>query len=341
MLSWAFCLLVPPWAKFFPSRWFLPAYVSSSWQSRSVPPERFDQYMARANAAYYAQHVFGRDFTTAPEISQVFGELLGCWAKVVWQMLGAPANIVFAEAGPGRGVLMADALRAWATPNVHFIETSPTLRAEQVKRVPHATWHTSLSSVPPGPLILIGNEFLDALPVRQFVRRADGWVERYVENGAYIEVPSDYSLPDDPIGSVREVNEAAIGFCTELSARDGIGLFIDYGPTESAPGESVQAIKNGVYADPLLRPGEADITAHVDFARIKRAIHAKGPVKQNHFLTALGLYQRSDFLAQKHPDRALDLRLSVQRLTAPEAMGSLFKVLAVCPRHLPPLPGFV
>ena len=305
-----------------------------------MPPERFDHFMARANATYYAQHIFGQDFTTAPEISQVFGELLGCWAKVVWQMLGAPADVIFAEAGPGRGVLMADALRAWATPNVHFIEASPKLRAEQAKRVPHAAWHASLSSIPAGPLILIGNEFLDALPVRQFVRRASGWVERYVENGAYVEIPADYQLPDDPPGSVREVNEAAISFCRELSARDGIGLFIDYGPAESAAGESVQAIRNGVYADPLSYPGEADITAHVDFARIKRTVHAQGPVKQNQFLSALGLYQRSDFLAQKHPEKALDLRLSVQRLTAPEAMGSLFKVLAVCPDHLPTLPGF-
>ncbi|MDE1906788.1 MAG: SAM-dependent methyltransferase, partial [Rhodospirillales bacterium] len=269
------------------------------------------------------------------------GELLGCWAKVVWQMLGEPADIIFAEAGPGRGVLMADALRAWAVPNVHFIETSPRLKAEQAKRVPHAAWHNSLSSLPSGPLILIANEFLDALPVRQFIRRDAGWVERYVENGAYLEIPSDYRLPDDPIGSVREVNEDAINFCKELATRGGVGLFIDYGPSESAAGESVQAIRDGVYADPLLHPGEADITAHVDFASIKRAVHAQGPVKQNHFLTALGLYQRSDFLAQKHPERTLDLRLSVQRLTAPEAMGSLFKVLVVCPSHLPPLPGFV
>ncbi len=165
-------------------------------------------------------------------------------------------------------------------------------------------------------------------------------MERYVENGAYVEIPSDYPLPDDPLGSVREVNEAALNFCTELAARNAVGLFIDYGPAESGAGESVQAIREGAYADPLSHPGEADITAHVDFSAIKRTVHAQGPIKQNYFLTALGLYQRSDFLAQRHPEKALDLRLSVQRLTAPEAMGSLFKVLAVCPDHLPPLPGF-
>lgn len=297
--------------------------------------------MARANAAYYANVPFGQDFTTAPEITQVFGEVLGAWAKIVWQILGAPENIILAEAGPGRGVLMADALRVWPMKNVHFIETSPKLRALQKQNVPHAHWHESLASLPDGPMILLANEFLDALPVRQFIRRETGWMERFVEDQHYVELPTDDQLPDDPVGSVREVNEAALDFCKNLAARQAVGLFIDYGPAQSAPGESVQALRNGTYADPLASPGAADLTAHVDFAAIKRIVHAQGPVKQNYFLTALGLYQRSDKLAQHHPEKALDLRLSVQRLTAPEAMGSLFKALAVCPPNLPPLPGFV
>lgn len=296
--------------------------------------------MARANAAYYAQRQFGQDFVTAPEITQVFGELLGAWAKAVWQMLGAPEDIILAEAGPGRGVLMADALRAWPAPNVHFIETSPSLRSEQKKHVPHAHWHDSIDTIPDGPMILLANEFLDALPVRQFIRRETGWMERFVENQAYIEQPTPYNLPNDPVGSVREVNEPTLEFCKKISARNAIGLFIDYGPANSAAGESVQAICNGSYANPLIALGEADLTAHVDFSAIKRSVHTQGPVKQNYFLTALGLYQRSDQLAQRHPDKALDLRLSVQRLTAPEAMGSLFKVLAVCPSDFPLLPGF-
>jgi SAM-dependent MidA family methyltransferase len=197
-----------------------------------------------------------------------------------------------------------------------------------------------LAQLPDGPVILLANEFLDALPVRQFIRREAGWMERYVENGTYVELPADYDLPDDPPGAVREVNEPALAFCKALAARGGIGLFIDYGPMDSAPGESVQAIREGKYADPLAAPGEADLTAHVDFAAIARAVHTQGPVKQNAFLTALGLYQRSDILAQKHPHKAEDLKLAVQRLTAPEAMGSLFKVLAVCPENLPTLPGF-
>ncbi len=302
--------------------------------------ERFDHFMARANAAYYAAKNPFADFVTGPELTQVFGELLGAWAKVVWQGMGAPENILLVEAGPGRGVLMADALRAWDAPSVHFIETSPRLRAEQASRVPRAIWHDSLDTLPPGPMILLGNEFLDALPVRQFVRRAAGWMERYVDNSVYIEQPTDYPLPDDPLDSVREVSEAALGFCRQLAAREGVGLFIDYGPMQSAAGESVQAIKDGAYADPLATPGEADLTAHVDFAAIARAVNAQGPVKQNAFLTSLGLYQRSDVLARRHPEKAIDLKLAVQRLTAPEAMGSLFKVLAICPPGTPTLPGF-
>ena len=305
-----------------------------------MQPERFDHFMARANAAYYATHDFSRDFVTAPELTQVFGELLGAWAKTVWTMLGSPENIILAEAGPGRGVLMAGALRVWPTPNVHFLDTSPRLRAEQASRVPHATWHESLATLPPGPLILLANEFLDALPVRQFIRRETGWMERHVQNSAYVELPANYPLPDDPEGSVREINEAALDFCTTLAARNAIALFIDYGPTQSAPGESVQAISGGNYAGPLAAPGTADLTAHVDFAAIATRCHAQGPVKQNAFLTSLGLFQRTDFLARKNPAQAEALKLSAQRLTAPEAMGSLFKCLALCPKGFPPLPGF-
>lgn len=307
---------------------------------RRVQPERFDKFMARANAAYYAAQDFHSDFVTAPELTQVFGELLGAWAKVVWQMMGAPEDIMLVEAGGGRGVMMADALRAWAAPSVHFIENSPRLRAEQAQRVPQAQWHDTLENLPDGPVILLANEFLDALPVRQFIRREAGWMERYVQYGAYVELPVEYDFPDDPVGAVREVNEAALDFVRALAARGGVGLFIDYGPMESAAGESVQAIRAGKYANPLDAPGEADLTAHVDFAAIARTVHAQGPVKQNAFLTALGLYQRSDILAQRHPHMAENLKLAVQRLTAPEAMGSLFKVLAVCPQHLPILPGF-
>lgn len=302
--------------------------------------ERFDAFMARANAAYYARQDFCSDFVTAPELTQVFGELLGAWAKIVQQTLDFPEDTLLVEAGPGRGVLMADAQRAWPGANIHFIETSPRLRAEQAARVPQATWHDSLASLPDGPMILLGNEFLDALPVRQFVRREAGWMERWVEDSAYLERPADTSLPDDPVGSVREIGEAALEFCAALAARGAIALFLDYGPMASGPGESVQAIRRGDYADPLAHAGETDITAHVDFAAIAERVHVQGPVKQNAFLTALGLFQRSDLLARRHPERAAALRLAAQRLTAPEAMGSLFKAIALCPPGTQNLPGF-
>ncbi len=194
-------------------------------------------------------------------------------------------------------------------------------------------------------MILLANEFLDALPVRQFIRRADGWKERYVADGAYVEQVAAHRLPDDPEGLVREINQAAIAFVEQLARRKAVGLFIDYGPLNSGPGESVQAIRAGKFADPLAEPGTADITAHVDFAALAQAARmagaaVQGPVKQNAFLTALGLFERTDVLARRAADGGSKLRLAARRLTAPEAMGSLFKAMAICPKGLPPLPGF-
>ncbi len=305
---------------------------------------RFDHYMAQANAAYYASHDPFQDFVTAPELTQVFGELLGAWSKIVWQLMGAPADLILAEAGPGNGTLMADALRAFPEAAPHFIETSARLREKQAKRVPTATWQDSLATIPEKPLILLANEFLDALPVRQFVRREAGWMERHVEGSAYIEAPADF-WSDDPIGSVREINEPAQNFIRDLAARNAVALFIDYGAATGTPAETVQAIRDGAYADPLADPGSADITAHVDFAALARTAEAAGaathgPIPQNRFLTALGLFQRSDQLAQKNPAMSENLKLAARRLTAPEAMGSLFKVFAISPKNLQNLPGF-
>jgi NADH dehydrogenase [ubiquinone] 1 alpha subcomplex assembly factor 7 len=309
-----------------------------------MKPERFDHFMARANAAYYATHDPYADFTTAPELTQVFGEILGAWAKIAWQMLGAPDPFILAEAGPGRGVLMADARRVFTGAKIHFIETSTRLRAEQASRVADAIWHNSLDTVPQLPMVLIANEFLDALPVRQFIRRA-GWMERYVAEGAYVEQATDFALPDDRRGSVREINQPATRFVAQLARRQAVALLIDYGPISSAAGESVQAIRHGKYAAPLVDPGSADLTAHVDFQALAAAAVAagadvQGPVKQNAFLTALGLPIRTSILADKFPHSANNLRLAAQRLTAPEAMGSLFKAMAICPKGFPPLPGF-
>ena len=162
-------------------------------------PERLDHFMARANAIYYGTHDPFADFTTSPEISQVFGEIIGLWAAVTWQLLGSPDPILLVEAGPGRGTLMADALRAirLAAPGfaaalrVHLIENSTRLRAVQAARIPDATWHDDLATVPSAPMVLVANEFLDALPIRQFVRRGDGWTERFVAGGQWAERQAD------------------------------------------------------------------------------------------------------------------------------------------------------
>jgi SAM-dependent MidA family methyltransferase len=319
--------------------------------------QRLDHFMARANAAYYATHDPFADFTTAPEISQVFGEILGLWAAVTWRLLGSPAPVVLAEAGPGRGTLMRDALRAVgavapdfrAALSVHLVETSPRLRAAQAALLPDAVWHERIDTLPAGPLLLLANEFLDALPIRQFVRRADGWRERYVAAGAFVEQPACLDLSGKD-GTVVERCEAALAIAASLGARfarmPGAALFLDYGPAESAPGDSLQAVRQGKPADPLAEPGEADLTAHVDFAaladaatRAGAAVH--GPLAQGLFLARLGLFQRTDRLAQTQPPaRAAALIEAARRLTEPDRMGRLFKALALCHPACPTPPGF-
>ena len=325
--------------------------------------ERLDRFMARANAAYYATHDPFQDFTTAPEISQVFGEILGLWAAVVWEQLGRPSPVLLVELGPGRGTLMRDATRAIARVapafadalRLHLVETSPRLRAQQAALLPTATWHDTLDTLPPGPMIALANEFLDALPIRQFVRRGPGWTERHVDAGAFRELPA--SGPDRAAaeGEVVEVNETAAAIITALARRivaephrDEVGaaLLLDYGPARSAPGESLQALRGGRPADPLAEPGSADLTAHVDFAALARAARAAGacphgPVPQGPLLAQLGLFQRTGILARTQPPpRAAALMQSAQRLAEPDRMGSLFKALALTAPGAPPPPGF-
>lgn len=323
--------------------------------------ERLDAFMARANAAYYAERDPYADFTTSPEITQVFGEVLGLWAAVTWEAMGRPDPVHLAECGPGRGTLMADALRAIggvaapfrAALEVHLVETSPRLRAQQAARVPDATWHNALADVPPGPLILLANEFLDALPIRQFIRRGAGWAERFVDGGASVEQPA--TAPDSDAagaeeGAIMEVCEPARAVVEHVArrvARDGgAALFLDYGPAESAPGDSLQALRDGRPASPFGEPGTADLTAHVDFAALSRAARAAGaavhgPVPQGLFLTRLGLFQRTGRLARTQPpQRAAALVQAAQRLAEPDRMGRLFKAMAVCDPALPCPAGF-
>ncbi|HVZ08999.1 class I SAM-dependent methyltransferase [Rhodopila sp.] len=332
--------------------------------------ERLDQFMARANAIYYASHDPFADFTTAPEVSQVFGELLGLWAAIAWDRVGRPDPVLLVEAGPGRGTLMADALRAVAraqpdfaaAAQVHLIETSPRLRAAQAARLQQAapkqvTWHQALSELPDGPMILLANEFLDALPIRQFVRRGTGWAERYVGNGAWVEEPVvPPALP--PLRSVAEgriveINEPARAFAAVAAARlrtfGGVALFIDYGADAGArteaPGDTLQAIADGRMVNPLSAAGSADLTAHVDFADLARAAAAagaavQGPVTQRRFLLQLGARERTERLAASAPPhQAETLRGGLARLIDAAQMGTLFKVMALTAPHCPALPG--
>jgi SAM-dependent MidA family methyltransferase len=324
--------------------------------------ERLDHFMARANAAYYATCDPFRDFTTSPEISQVFGEILGLWAAVTWELIGRPDPVLLAEAGPGRGTLIADALRAVrgvapefaAALRLHLIETSPRLRAAQADRLADATWHDRLDTLPDLPLLLLANEFLDALPIRQFVRRGARWSERFVADQRFVEAdggpPSVPDLAPSDTDGILEVNEAALHVARSLAARfavrPGAALVLDYGPEKGAGGDSLQALREGRPTDPLAHPGSADLTAHVDFAAFATAAReagaaTHGPVPQGCFLARLGLFQRTDRLARTQaPAKALALIDAARRLAEPDRMGRLFKALALCSPDLPTLPGF-
>ena len=318
--------------------------------------ERLDAFMRRCNALYYATHDPFRDFTTAPEISQVFGELLGAWAAVQWEAMGRPARVILAELGPGRGTLMQDALRTVravspdfaAAISLHLVETSPRLRAIQADRLA-ATWHDDVTSLPPGPLILLANEFFDALPIRQFVRRGAEWSERWVDGCRLVERPGATRLEKAPEGTVLEICEAGESTMAAIAARiasdGGAAICLDYGAAEGG-GDTLQAIRNARQADPFAAPGKGDLTAHVDFAALAGvaaacgvAVH--GPIPQGMFLARLGLHQRSYRLArQQQPARAGALLAAADRLSEPVHMGRLFKAMALTHSSLPVPAGF-
>ncbi|EGG76306.1 Protein midA-like protein [Gluconacetobacter sp. SXCC-1] len=328
--------------------------------------ERLDHFMARANAAYYAGCDPFADFITSPEISQMFGELLGAWVAVAWGQLGSPDPFMLVEAGPGRGTLMADALRlvrrvapaCHRAVRLHLIETSPRLRGVQAHALEGGTllppcWHDSLATVPDGPMILLANEFLDALPIRQFTRRAGGWEERFVHHGAFVGAPASFPATHPargravPEGAVLETCQPALDFTQALAARlrrwSGAALLIDYGYDAPAWGDSLQALRDGRPADLLRDPGTADLTAHVDFRSIAQAAHGVdvwGSVPQGRFLSALGLAARCARLERAAPDQAAATRDAAARLAAPERMGQLFRVLGLAAGLAGDLPGF-
>lgn len=323
---------------------------------------------------YYANGAgLGKDFITAPETSQMFGELLGLWLVNEWREMGEPDNLVLAEMGPGRGTLMADMLRTISPflPDgmlrICLVEASPVLR--DIQRQTLAKWdpnaHVSgiggKSGIPGGPMLLIANEFLDCLPARQFVQEGENWRERIVglgENGelAFGVDRSDLTakaasdMPPVHLAAEAELQPGLDGLIDALIVRHEQGapfhaLFIDYGPADRSPGDTLRAYKNGNQVDPLACPGEADLTADVDFARLARlaakaGLHVSGPVTQSAFLARLGLQERLNALIKAHPEQAEALFAGAQKLVDPGAMGERFKVICLSSPGLPAPAGF-
>ena len=297
--------------------------------------------MEACNNYYYAtRDPLGAagDFTTAPEISQMFGEIVGAALADCWARAGRPGGACYVELGPGRGTLASDALRVLAKaglePPVHLVETSPVLRQAQAAAVPHAEWHDSIEQLPgDAPLLIVANEFLDALPIRQHV----GGIERHVEViGA--------ALAFDRDGEIVETSPARDGvvaaLAQRLSRQGGVALFIDYGHERTAPGDTLQAVRAHRFASVLEHPGEQDLTSHVDFQRVgdvalQHGAAVAGPAEQGAWLERLGIQARARVLAHAAPDRAAEIEAARARLCRPDQMGSLFKVLAI---HSPEWP---
>jgi len=319
-------------------------------------PISLAQFMAEANAHYYAtRDPLGAegDFITAPEISQMFGELAGLWLADLWSRAGSPTNAHYVELGPGRGTLAEDALRAMRAarfePPIHLVETSPVLRREQATRLPAARWHDDLDDLPEtGPLLVIANEFFDALPIRQVQRNATGWHEVMVDhqNGGFVPVtsgaPLDMVIPeplkDAPLGSVIETSPASESVARALADRiakqGGAALIVDYGYEGIVTGTTLQAVSQHKHADIFADPGERDLTAHINFSVLERigraaglAVH--GPIGQGHWLESLGIGARTAALIKAAPHRQEELIAARDRLTKSEEMGDLFKAMAL------------
>jgi NADH dehydrogenase [ubiquinone] 1 alpha subcomplex assembly factor 7 len=346
---------------------------------RAEGPLSVAAYMAMAlhdpAAGYYARREpigAAGDFTTAPEISQIFGELIGLWCAQLWQQMGRPDPFVLAELGPGRGVLMSDLLRAANNVRefrralrLHLVEASPLLRAEQECRLGQTrpVWVQGVEDLPDDAMLLIANEFLDALPLRQFVRGAVHWRERLValdaegrlafadgpeSPAATLLVPA--SLRDSPPGTIAEICPAALGLAralgTRFARRPGAALFIDYGHFPSAPGATLCAVSRHRLVSVLSAPGTADLSAHVDFAAFAEAARAggadtHGPVTQAQFFATLGAGLRIARLSERAtPAQQQALQSGVKRLLHPDEMGERFKVMALVSPDLKMPAGF-
>ena len=342
---------------------------------RADGPMTVADYMAACltdpdHGYYVTRDPLGRagDFTTAPEISQMFGECLGLALAQAWADQGRPARATLAELGPGRGTLMADVLRAAralpafrAAVEVHLVEVSPALRARQAEALGDAdpTWHDTADGLPDAPLFALANEFFDALPVRQFVRRGDGWAERRIgaEGDRLVMglappvrlAALEPRIADTAEGDVVETMPALAAHVRPLADRiarhGGAAIVVDYGDRRSL-GDTFQAVADHAFADPLAAPGEADLTAHVAFDDVAAAARdagaaATGPVPQGVLLERLGITARAQALARGMTGAALDAHVAAhRRLTHPDEMGTLFKALAIHPPGTAPPPGF-
>ncbi len=343
----------------------------------STGPMPLERYMALClghpeHGYYMAKPAIGAagDFTTAPEVSQMFGEIVGAVLAHAWQAMGSPDPVRLVELGPGRATLMLDILRTFKVlpalldaVDVHLVETSPRLRAAQEYRLTEAgftaTWHDTLETVPEGPVLLAANEFFDALPIRQRIMRGGTWRDRaiaigtndrleFVDGQAVSAEAIPPALYDADEGAIIEdcplARDIAGRIGARLSRNPGLALIVDYGYRETAHGDSLQALRAKQFADPLAGPGEADLTAHVDFASIAAAATAAGarafgPITQGTFLTALGIGLRAERLRASGAG-AQDLTLALERLTGAGGMGTLFKVLALSAPGLPAPPPF-
>jgi NADH dehydrogenase [ubiquinone] 1 alpha subcomplex assembly factor 7 len=320
------------------------------------------EYMEHVLGVYYADRdPLGRsgDFVTAPEVSQMFGEMIGLWCADLWSRMGKPDPFLLIELGPGRGTLMADALRAAKrapdfldATEIHFVEVNAALIAAQKASLKgfSPNWHRTFDSLPTGPMLVIANEFWDALPIHQFVMTESGWRERSVvlkdgklafclvepgDSVALLRPAQRAAMP----GQIVEVSPAgqrlAAALARRLARHPGAALIIDYGPMQSGIGDSLQALKGHRHHDPLAEPGTADLTAHVDFAALADAARAAGaavfgPTTQGHFLQSLGIELRADALkADQDAATASEIDAALQRLIGDKGMGSLFKVMAI------------
>jgi NADH dehydrogenase [ubiquinone] 1 alpha subcomplex assembly factor 7 len=326
------------------------------------------RYMEIVLSHYYADRdPFGRagDFVTAPEVSQMFGEMIGLWCVDLWSRMGKPDPFILGELGPGRGTLMADALRAarrspdfLSAARIHLVEMNAKLIAAQKEALKDFSpeWHRVFDSVPPGPLILIANEFFDALPIAQFVMTDRGWCERTVveERGRFafgfahphwdVELlrPAHRAAGLGEIAEVSPVGrQLAAAIARRLARHSGAALIVDYGPVQSGLGDSLQALRGHEYHDPLVSPGSADLTAHVDFAALADAARTAGaavfgPTTQGAFLQGLGIELRVDVLkANQDAATGAEIDAGLQRLIGDQGMGSLFKVMAIASPNSP------